>query len=138
MSSLPVRAPRRTSETAPFWDGCAAGRLVLPRCNDCGAFVWYPRSLCPACGGRALTWTELSGRATVHACTVMRRGLGAYRDAAPYSVAYVELDEGPRILTNIVGIEPDEVHIGMAVSVVFDAASNGDALYRFAPVPSPA
>ncbi len=132
-SGLPTRAPQRTLETAPFWDACARHRLVLPRCESCGEMIWYPRLVCPSCGGTTVTWVEASGRGTVYSFSVVRKGQGAYRDVAPYVLAYVELEEGPRVMTNIVGVDPDEVHVGQAVRVVFDDTGDGDALPRFTP-----
>ena len=133
MSSLPTRPPVRTVETEPFWAGCAEGRLVLPRCDRCRHWIWYPRTFCPACAGTDVSWTEVSGDATVYSCTVVRRGTGPYRDHAPYVLAYVELAEGPRVMTNIVDVDPESVRIGQPVRVVFDPAGDADALPRFAP-----
>lgn len=133
-SGLPTRAPQRTLETAPFWDACAQHRLVLPRCESCTEVIWYPRLVCPSCGGTTVTWVEASGRGTVYSFSVVRKGQGPYRDVAPYVLAYVELDEGPRVMTNIVGVDPDAVRVGQAVRVVFDDTGDGDALPRFTPV----
>lgn len=132
-SGLPTRAPQRTLETAPFWDACAQHRLVLPRCESCAEVIWYPRLVCPSCGGTTVTWVEASGRGTVYSFSVVRKGQGPYRDVAPYVLAYVELDEGPRVMTNIVGVDPDGVRVGQAVRVVFDDTGDGDALPRFTP-----
>ena len=79
---------------------------MLPVCDACGHHIWYPRSWCPVCRHESVTWTELTGRGTVHARTVLRRAVGPWRDAAPYVVAYVELEEGPRVLTNVVADDP--------------------------------
>ena len=131
---LPTRVPEATPETEPFWAAAADGRLVLPRCDACATVIWYPRALCPACGSQSVTWFEASGTGTVYSCTVTRRGEGGWRDAVPYVLAYVELDEGPRVLTNVVGCDPDEVHIGQAVTAVFERAEEGEgALLRFRP-----
>jgi uncharacterized OB-fold protein len=133
--SLPTRAPRRDHETAEFWDACAEGRLVVPRCDDCGDLFWYPRLVCPICGSSSVTYTEVSGRGTIYARTVMRRGEGPFRGSAPYVLAMVQLDEGPTMMTNIVGAEPDTVAIGQAVHVVFDRVPDGtDAVPRFTPL----
>ena len=70
--SCPTRAPHRNLETAAFWDGCAAGRLVLPRCDDCGELIWYPRRFCPFCGSLAVDRHRVSGRGTVYSFTVIR------------------------------------------------------------------
>lgn len=139
MSELPRIAPPHSPEAAPFWTAAAEGRLVLPRCSDCATVIWYPRSWCPSCGSDAVTWTELSGRGTVYAVTVLRRGMGPWADAAPFAVAYVELDEGPRLLTNLVTDAPDEVRIGDAVEATFvplpdlPDGSPAQAILRFAP-----
>jgi hypothetical protein len=132
-TQLPVPAPPVTLETKPFWDATAEGRLVLPRCDDCATVIWYPRAICPACGSLAVTWFDASGGGTVYSFTVVRKGQGPWREAAPYVVAYVELDEGPRVMTNIVGCEPDTVEVGMRVSVVFHPTDAGPALPRFQP-----
>lgn len=130
---LPAQAPLVNAETQPFWDATAESRLVLPRCDDCGFFIWYPRLLCPSCRGRSVTWTECSGVGTVYSYTVVRKGQGRWRDAAPYVHAYVELDEGPRLLTNIVECDPDTVHIGQIVELAWADTGAGSALPRFRP-----
>ncbi len=130
---LPVPAPERTPETEAFWEATAAGHLVLARCDDCGTVIWYPKTYCPACGGLSVSWTDASGRGTVYSFSVVHRAPGAFRDAVPFVVAYVELEEGPRVLTNIVGCDPDTVSIGQPVRVVFCDTGEGSALYRFEP-----
>ena len=136
MSSLPAPAPPVTLESQPFWDAAAEGRLVLPRCDACTTVIWYPRAFCPACGSSSVGWIDAAGTGSVYSYTVVRKGQGAYRDAAPYVVAYVELDEGPRMMTNVVDCDPDAVAIGMRVEVTFDATDKGTALPRFRPVGS--
>jgi uncharacterized OB-fold protein len=134
MSPLPAPAPPVTPETKPFWDATAEGRLVLPRCAACEAFVWYPRAFCPRCGS-AVEWVDASGRGTVYSFTVVHRGgQGPYRDAMPYVLAYVELDEGPRLLTNLVDCDVESLRIGEPVRAVFDPTGEGPALVRFRPV----
>jgi uncharacterized OB-fold protein len=129
---LPTRAPRRTLETAAFWDGCAEGRVVLPKCDACGELIWYPREFCPFCASTSVTNTELSGHGTVYSFTIMRRGSGPFSDRAPYVVAMVTLQEGPTVMTNIVGVDPMAVFVGQAVTAVFDRAGD-DAILRFTP-----
>jgi uncharacterized OB-fold protein len=126
-------------EVKPFWDATAEGRLVLPRCQDCQTLIWYPRPFCPACGSLKIEWTEASGRGTVYSFTVNRRGtadLPQYRQVGTYVLAYVELDEGPRVMTNIVDCDPDSVAIGQRVEVVFHDTGEGTALPRFRPAGS--
>jgi len=137
-SGLPVAIPDSTPETRPFWDGLAAGQLRLQRCRDCDSVIWYPRGLCPQCGSVGLAWFTASGRGTIYSFTVLRRALGPFGQAVPYVVAYVELAEGPRVLTNIVHCEPGLVRIGQPVECVFDRDEAGRALLRFRPAPDTA
>ena len=134
---LPAPAPTVLPELKVFWDATAEGRLLLPRCNACQTVIWYPRPFCPSCAGLNVTWFEASGRGHIYSYTVNRRGqanLPEYRGAPEYVVAYVELEEGPRVLTNIVECDPDSVAIGQPVEVVFHDTGQGSALIRFRPV----
>lgn len=133
-AGLPAPAPERTPETGEFWDATAAGRLLLASCDACATVIWYPKTLCPDCGGHAVSWSPAAGTGTIYSFSVVRRAAGSFRAAVPFVVAYVELDEGPRVLTNIVGCDPDDVSIGQAVQVVFVDTGEGSALYRFEPV----
>jgi uncharacterized OB-fold protein len=133
-ADLPAPAPDTNPETEPFWSATAEGRLLLAVCDDCGTVIWYPRLFCPACASQSVSWTEASGDGTVFTFTVVHRSMGRFHDSAPYVVAYVELAEGPRVMTNIIDCEPDAVYIGQPVHVVFCDTGEGSALYRFAPV----
>ena len=95
--------------------------------------IWFPRQFCPECGGDKVSWLEASGRGTIYSFTVTRNGSGSWKDAAPYVLAFVDLEEGPRVMTNIVDCDPATVTIDMAVHVVWDDIGDGHALYRFAP-----
>jgi len=130
--TLPAPPPQINVETKAFWDATAEGKLMLPRCNACDVVIWYPRLFCPECGSTDISWFEASGKGTVYSYTINRRGQGDYRDLA-YVVAYVELEEGPRVLTNIVDCDVEQVAVGQAVQVVFHPTSNGAALPRFRP-----
>ncbi len=132
-SGLPVPPPHANLETQRFWDATAQGRLELPRCDACDHVVWYPRDHCDQCGSTSVTWFDASGRGTVYSCTVTRRIPGSWRKAAPFVLAYVELEEGPRVVTNIVGCDPDTVYIGQAVQALFDPTPDGPGLLRFTP-----
>ncbi|QXJ25650.1 Zn-ribbon domain-containing OB-fold protein [Actinomadura graeca] len=139
-AALPGAGPAPAGADGTFWAATAEGRLMLPRCESCAKPFWYPRPFCPRCGGRDLTWSPASGEATVYSYTVVRKARGEYRELTPYVVAYVELAEGPRILTNIVDSDPAEVRIGDPVTLVFDVPvpeeADGGArarLYRFRP-----
>ncbi|MBI1844130.1 MAG: Zn-ribbon domain-containing OB-fold protein [Actinobacteria bacterium] len=131
---LPNMAPPINPDSKPFWDATAEDRLLLPRCDRCSTVIWYPREFCPACGSLDVSWFEASGRGSVYSFSIVRKGENMYTAAAPYVLAYVELEEGPRIMTNIVDCEVEEVAIGQAVSVVFHDTGQGQKLPRFAPV----
>lgn len=133
-TELPHPAPTIDPATAAFWAGTAEGVLLLERCPDCQTVIWYPRGgFCPACGGFSAERFPAAGTGTVYSFTVVHRGLGEYSGATPFVIAYVELDEGPRIMTNIVDCDPSEVQVGMPVRVVFHDTGKDSALYRFAP-----
>ncbi|MGW6901932.1 Zn-ribbon domain-containing OB-fold protein [Streptomyces sp. NBC_00624] len=95
-------------------EGLADNRLELPRCTDCGTLVWYPRARCPHCMSDHLTWEVLSGTGTVYSYTLNHRGQGECTGKAPFAIAYVELTEGPRILTHIDG-DPESLRVGTPV-----------------------
>ena len=133
MSPLPAPTPVITPETERFWAATAEGTLLLPRCTSCAEFFWYPRSQCPGCLSPDLEWIPASGAGTVYSYTACTRGAGEYAGVPVYILAYVELAEGPTIMTNLVECEPSEVSIGMPVSLVFHDTGAGSALPRFRP-----
>ncbi len=108
--------------TAEFWAGAARGRLVLPRCDACGRFVWYPDGTCRFCGGATLTWTDVSGRGRLFSWSVVHRPfIPQLADAVPYVTALVTIDEDPavRLVTRIVDAAPEALRIDMPVRVLF-------------------
>ena len=133
-SALPVRAFEPDVDLAVFWSATGEHRLLLPQCESCDGFIWYPRPYCPACGRIGVRWVEASGRGRIYSFTITRSGSGAWKGVVPYVLAYVELDEGPTIITNIVGTDPETLLVGDAVRVVWDDTPDGKAIYRFAPV----
>lgn len=130
---LPVTPPSPTADDAPFWEALAESRVVLPRCRSCQTWIWYPRTFCPVCHRGEVDWLEASGRGTVYSYTVSRRGFGPWAERAPYVIAYVELEEGPRVLTNLVDTTPDQISIGQAVTAVVEMEGDAPAL-RFRPL----
>jgi uncharacterized OB-fold protein len=128
---LPVPSP----ESKPFWDGLRRHQLLLPFCRPCGAFFYYPRAACPRCLSADLEWKPVSGRGTLHTFTVVSRGQKGFPLGPPYVIAIVELEEGPRMMTNLVGIaaDPAVVRIGMPVEVTFLDATSGCTLPHFKP-----
>ncbi|MGW0246564.1 Zn-ribbon domain-containing OB-fold protein [Nocardia goodfellowii] len=132
--ALPAPAPAVAPETEPFWAATARGTLLLPKCGACAAIIWYPKGLCTECGSLDIGWIEARGEGVIYTFTITRRGMGAYREVGPYVLAYVELDEGPRVMTNIVGCDPESLRIGQRVRAVFDDTGQGSALVRFVPL----
>ena len=115
--------------TAPFWEAARERRLLVQRCRDCGRHQFYPRPFCLACGGTALEWVPSKGLATVHALTTVRIAVIPELQP-PYVVALVELDEGPRMTTNIVG---GACRIGDRVRVAWRERSDLPPLPVFEP-----
>jgi uncharacterized protein len=130
-SGLPVRKVEVNVDTQEFWDATAKGKLLLRQCTDCSVIIWYPRPYCPQCQSMKTIWVESSGRGVIYSFSITRKGQGVWAEHAPYIVAYVELEEGPRVLTNVVAANVDEVRIGMPVSVIFDDTGEGMSVYRF-------
>jgi uncharacterized OB-fold protein len=114
--------PEPTPETQPFWDGCARGELLLQRCRDCGKPYFYPRPVCPACGSTDVEWFRASGRATLYSYVINHRPARGFEAEAPYAIAVVELAEGPRMMTNIVGVPntPEDLILDMELQVTFE------------------
>jgi uncharacterized OB-fold protein len=109
-------------DAVPFWDGCRDGKLVLPRCRACDRFFFYPRSVCPRCGSRDIDWIPVSGAGTLHSfCIQHHSGVPGYVGATPFVTALVDLAEGPRMMSLLVGAgtDPESIRIGSAVRVVF-------------------
>jgi uncharacterized OB-fold protein len=123
----PIAAPPVNPETQPFWDAAAAGRLLLKRCTACGEAHHYPRARCPFCGSERTEWTQASGRGTVYSYSVFRRA------PIPYAIAYVTLEEGVSMLTNLVDCDLDGLAIGQAVRVVFRPTDGGPPVPMFRP-----
>jgi uncharacterized OB-fold protein len=122
-----IPAPTVSPETREFWEAAAAGRLLVKHCRACGEAHWYPRAHCPFCFSDATEWRESAGHGTIYSYSVMRRA------ATPYAIAYVTLDEGVRMLTNIVDCDFDALRIGLPVAVVFRPTEGGPPVPMFRP-----
>lgn len=108
--------------TRGFWEAAQRRQLAIPRCDACGRYDWYPSGSCRDCGGAALPWCEVSGRATVFSYSLVHRALfRAYASQAPYLTGLVTLDEDPRVrvVTRFVDCEPEDLRIELPVEVVF-------------------
>jgi uncharacterized OB-fold protein len=138
MSEYAKPLPQPDPITKPYWDSLKAHAMRLQRCRSCGRFVFFPRALCPFCFSDALTWTPVSGRGVVHAFTVPHRHPSpAFQPDLPYVVALVELEEGPRLMTNLIDVPPDpaQIAVGMPVEVVYDDVTPEVTLPKFRPLP---
>lgn len=133
---IPTPTPTVDPETEPFWEATAEERLLLKRCSDCDRTYHYPRERCPECRSDATDWIDASGDGEVYSYTVTRQAGGEYADADRFVLAYVELAEGPRIMTNVVDCDADDLAVGQRVEVTFQETDSeaGYALPRFTPV----
>jgi uncharacterized OB-fold protein len=122
-----IPAPQPNPETQAFWDGAAQGRLLLKKCLACSQVHYYPRALCPFCGSDRTEWQQASGRGSIYSWSVMRRA------EVPYAIAYVTLEEGVTMMTNIVGCDLDAIRIGQRVRVVFTPTDGGPPVPTFTP-----
>lgn len=128
--------PTPDPETEPFWSGANEHELRIKRCNACGAFHFYPRPFCPSCWSHDVEWYVASGRATLYTWSVVHvNELPPFRDRLPYVAALVDLEEGPRMMTNVVECEFDALEAGMPLEVVFEVVSEDPlvTLPRFRP-----
>jgi len=128
-------APAASELTGSFWAAGLSGELRLQRCAECG-HVRYPIStVCPECWSAKYEWTAMSGRGTVQSYIVFERAYHeAWADQVPYTVALIELDEGPVLISNVVGTEPAAVRVGQVVTAVFERRSATAALPQFTPL----
>jgi len=133
--ALPKPRPQPTPVSQRFWDALRAERVDLQRCDDCGRWVYYPRSRCPTCLSDRLTWTTVEGLGTVYTFTVAEQATAPpFADEVPQLLAVVELTEGVRVSTTLVDVDPARVSVGMPVAPVFDHGDDGLTLLRFRPV----
>jgi uncharacterized protein len=130
--------PQITAEAKPFWEAASQQKLVMQRCRDCRVWVWTPRPSCFECGSERLEWTQLSGNGQIYSFTVIRQVVGraaskAFEPDVPYVVAWIDLDEGPRMISNVIGCPVEDVKLGMKVSVEFEQQSPEIWLAKFKP-----
>jgi uncharacterized protein len=131
----PRPAPILDDEWRPYWAATVEGRLVVQRCQSCGHHQLYARAHCLVCRS-AVSWVNASGKGTVYSFTVIRQNPSrSFRHLLPFVVALVDLDEGPRLMTNIVGCDPADVNIGASVQVRFEPVSDVASLPVFELLP---
>jgi uncharacterized OB-fold protein len=128
--------PQPTPETQPFWDGCREGVLKLQWCQPCGTAYFPPSPYCPRCLSDDVEWQVASGRGHLHTYVIAHRPAPGYEDQVPYAVAIVELDEGPRMMSNIVGIPntPEHLVLDMDLRVEFEPRGDDVRVPVFGPV----
>ncbi len=127
--------PRITGLSREYWEGAKEHELRLLNCNACGK-IWFPPShRCPNCLSTDIAWKPASGRGKVWSWIVMwQRYFPAFEPDLPYNVAYVELDEGPKLMTNLVDVASEDIRCDMPVEVVFDEVTDEISLPKFRPV----
>ena len=132
---MPRPLPQPTPETEHFWEGTRAGELRLQRCSACEQVYFPPRPFCPACGQRGVRVFAASGRASLHSYIINHRAIPGMGFEAPYAIAVVELEEGPRMMTNIVECPqtPDALVLDMPLEVVFEPQNDEIYLLLFRP-----
>jgi uncharacterized OB-fold protein len=128
-------SPEATPETRPFWDGCRDGVLMLQWCRPCATAFFPPSPYCPRGLSDDVEWRVASGRGRLHTYVIARRGAPGFEDEVPYAIAIVELDEGPRLMSNIVGIPntPDHLVLDMELRVAFEPRGDGVQVPVFGP-----
>ena len=132
---LPVMRP----ETAGFWQAARRHELVIQQCADCGQLMFFPRFLCHQCGSENLTWRPASGRGVVYSFTIVCQAANpAFEPDLPYVYAMIELEEGVRMMANVIHTDPESVYIGQPVHVVFVDATPEISIPQFEPRSDPA
>jgi hypothetical protein len=130
--------PQPDPVTAPFWQAASQGRLLLQRCPKCGAHQFYPQSSCRGCLWEGLEWVHAIGKGVIYTYTIVHRAPSRpFEPDVPYTVALVDLAEGCRMISNIVGASPEAVRVGMPVEVVFEEITPEISLPKFRPVQAP-
>lgn len=130
----PLPVPSNAELSKPFWDATKRHELVLPHCNSCSTSFFYPRERCPECLSGDLTWSEASGKGSIYSFTVIEQPVDReFLGDVPYIYAIVQLEEGPRIISNVVECALEDVRVDMPVTAVFDDVTSDVTLVKFRP-----
>jgi uncharacterized OB-fold protein len=133
-NSVRFDLPTPDDTTWPFWNGAAQGRLLIKRCRACSRAHFYPRPFCPYCWSEEVDWEEASGAATLYSWSVVHvNDLPPFAEQVPYIAAIVDLDEGPRLMTNVVECPASSLHAGMSLHVAFREQADGVTVPVFRP-----
>lgn len=134
MTTYSKPLPRPTAESEPFWKGARNHELLIQRCRACGKPVFYPRLFCPHCSSADLEWVRASGKGMIYSYTVIRRAaFPGFAADVPYVFAIVELEEGPRMATNLLSCPPEKLRIGLPVEATFEDVTPEVTLVKFKP-----
>ncbi|MGD9891711.1 MAG: Zn-ribbon domain-containing OB-fold protein [Dehalococcoidia bacterium] len=126
--------PVRTEENAPFWDSAKRHALEMQRCGNCGRFRYPVADFCPRCLSPEFEWQAVSGNATLYSYIIVHQRYDpSFADDLPYNVAVVELDEGPRLVSNIVGIPNGDIRVGMPLTITYEDVTDEFTLPKFKP-----
>ena len=126
--------PRPSPTTRPFWDGLNERKVQIQRCDGCDSWVFYPRTRCPSCLSDLLIWREVSGQGVLYTYTLARQPTAPhFADETPQQLAVVELDEGVRMTSTLVNVEPSDIVIGMRLQPYFDQVTDDVTLLRYQP-----
>jgi len=132
MNSIAKPVPRPSAESLPYWEGAREKKLLLQHCRSCGEFWFPPSAHCRRCLSQDFAWEEVSGHGRIYSFVVYHRNYHpAFEDELPYVVAIIELDEGPRLLSNIVGVPSQDVRCDLPVRAVFEDGGHGMMIPKF-------
>jgi uncharacterized OB-fold protein len=133
---MPKRmSPEATPETREFWEGAKRHELRIQRCLDCKRAYFYPRPFCPHCASRNVEWFTASGKGTLYSYVIVHRGPPGFQDWLPYVIAVVQLQEGPRMMSNVINVEPAPEHLppDLPLEVTWEQQSDDITLPLFQP-----
>jgi uncharacterized OB-fold protein len=127
--------PEATPETREYWEGLKRGELRIQRCCTCGKAYFFPRPFCPHCSSKDVEWFTASGKGRLYSYVISHRPAHGFQDWTPYVIAIVQLDEGPRMMTNVIGVEPlpENLPVDLPVEVVFEQQNDEITLPLFRP-----
>lgn len=130
---MPEQIPQITpdSDSQVYWEGIARGELRIQRCVACTRYVFYPRAICPHCFSDRLSWVAASGKGTIYSYTVAHQAFGSFAKEVPFVIAIVELEEGVRMMTRIIGTPREHIRIGAPVRVSCESIAEGPTLPYF-------
>ena len=135
MAEYPKPIPVQDHVTGRFWESAREHKLLIQRCSDCDEYQFFPQTSCRVCLSDRTEWVESRGRGQIYSYTIVHRPPNAsFDEDVPYSVALIELEEGVRMMSNVVEIEPQDIRVGMPVEVVFEDISPTISLPKFRPI----